>query len=191
MRNSARVLGEVRRGLVSATVAQAMLKIGKHRGASFAAASCDRSYCAWVLREKDLAQGLRKFRAYLVDAHGGILNIGKHKGKFFDELVAEEENYCAWVLGLDDKGAFKDFVDYYMRAQNKKSQEGGTENPSKKRRVQEELDACKICFSSPIDSVLIPCGHHFACMACATRCEESGCPICKQQICFVQKTYRA
>ena len=61
--------------------AQGMLKLGKHLGKSFEeVASHDRSYCAWVLREKILVAGLRKFRAHLLSTHGGFVRIGKHKG---------------------------------------------------------------------------------------------------------------
>ena len=41
-----------------------MLRVGKYRGVAFdEVASRDRSYCAWVLREKP--HGLKKFYKYL------------------------------------------------------------------------------------------------------------------------------
>ena len=68
-----------------------MLKLGKHRGHSFAdVASRDRSYCAWILREKDLPQGFKKFRAHLIDTHGGVVPVGKHRGQFFDFVRASD-----------------------------------------------------------------------------------------------------
>ena len=58
-----------------------MLRRGKHRGRRFEdVAAIDRGYCAWVLREKALP--LHSFYRYLIKAHGGILNVGKHKGRY-------------------------------------------------------------------------------------------------------------
>ena len=48
-------------------------------------AAIDRGYCAWVLRDKVLL--LPSFYRYLNKAHGGILNVGKHKGRYFDEVL--------------------------------------------------------------------------------------------------------
>ena len=48
-------------------------------------AAIDTGYCAWVLREK--AFHLHSFYMYLTKAHGGILNVGKHKGRYFDEVL--------------------------------------------------------------------------------------------------------
>ena len=63
-----------------------MLRRGKHRGRRFEdVAAIDRGYCAWVLREKVLP--LHSFYRYLIKAHGGILNVGKHKGRFFDKVL--------------------------------------------------------------------------------------------------------
>ena len=170
--------------------AQGMLKLGKHLGKSFEeVASHDRSYCAWVLREKILVAGLRKFRAHLLSTHGGLLHIGKHKGKFFDEVLQQDEDYCSWVKSLSgDPGAFGAFIAYLQ--DQEREQEEVNAPQKKKRRVQEEEETCKICFNGPINSVLVPCGHVFACMRCAERL-ASTCPICKQEICYVQKTFRA
>ena len=66
-----------------------MLRVGKYRGAAFEeVAQRDRSYCAWVLREHP--PGLKNFYKYLVERHGGLLHIGKHKGKYFDEVMPED-----------------------------------------------------------------------------------------------------
>ena len=58
-----------------------MLRIGKYRGLSFQEVALrDRSYCAWVLRERALPPTLKKFRMHLAENYGGLLTIGKHKG---------------------------------------------------------------------------------------------------------------
>jgi len=63
-----------------------MLRIGKHRGASFeAVAQQDRNYCAWIFRERP--SGFKRVHKYLVENHGGVINVGKYKGKFFDEVL--------------------------------------------------------------------------------------------------------
>ena len=66
-----------------------MPRVGKHRGLSFEeVAKSDRSYCSWILREQP--HGLRKIYKYLVETHGGLLHIGKHKGKYFKEVMVED-----------------------------------------------------------------------------------------------------
>ena len=70
-----------------------MLRRGKHRGEWFQdVTAIDRRYCAWVLREKVLP--LHSFYRYLIKAHGGILNVGMHKGRFFDEVLEGAPEYC-------------------------------------------------------------------------------------------------
>ena len=163
-----------------------MLKVGKHRGQSFAdVAAQDRQYCAWILREKDLATGLKKFKAHLENAHGGIVPVGKHKGKFFDELLASAPDYCEWVSSLKkDPGAFGPLIEYMERARQRED-----EPAKKKQRV--DADMCKICYENDINTCLVPCGHMVACLSCAERLREEPCSICKQAVDFVQKTYRA
>ena len=114
------------------------------------------------------------------------IHIGKHKGKFFDEVLQQDEDYCSWVKSLSgDPGAFGAFIEYL----HGKEREQEVNAPQKRRREQEE-ETCKICYNGPINSVLVPCGHFFACMRCAERL-VSSCPICKHEICHVQKTFRA
>ena len=55
-------------------------------------AAIDRGYCAWVLRDKGLL--LHSFHKYLNKAHGGILNVGQHKGRYFDEVLEGAPAYC-------------------------------------------------------------------------------------------------
>jgi len=94
-----------------------MLRCGKHRGATFEQAAEDRGYCAWVLREtadgKWLPRDLRAFCDYLRDKHGGVLCIGKHKNRFFDEVLTDDPDYVAWAANLrDPSSAMKAFVAY-------------------------------------------------------------------------------
>ena len=164
-----------------------MLKLGKHRGHSFAdVASRDRSYCAWILREKDLPQGFKKFRAHLIDTHGGVVPVGKYRGQFFDFVRASDPDFCAWVVSLKaDPSAFEPNIQYLFRAGLLDE-----ESPAKKPRADKD-DLCKICFVQEIRTCQVPCGHLVACMMCAERLGEDPCPICKQPVAFVQKTYRA
>lgn len=37
--------------------------------------------------------------------------------------------------------------------------------------------SCKVCFERAMDTVLLPCGHFFACEGCAENIVE--CPICR------------
>ena len=57
------------------------MRLGKHRGRSFEEiAKIDRSYCAWVLRSESLPGGFGKLAKYLKQTHGGLLEMGRHKG---------------------------------------------------------------------------------------------------------------
>ena len=57
------------------------MRVGKHRGRTFEEiAKIDRSYCAWVLRSDSLPGGFGKFAKYLKQTHGGLLEMGRHKG---------------------------------------------------------------------------------------------------------------
>jgi len=39
---------------------------------------------------------------------------------------------------------------------------------------------CKVCFDSPIQSVLLPCGHAMMCSSCSKTC--SSCPVCQLEV---------
>ena len=76
-----------------------MLRLGKYRGLKFEeAAEHDRSYAAWVLRERALPKTLGDYKAYLHETRGGILNIGKHRGKWFKEVVEQDPRHGGRAL---------------------------------------------------------------------------------------------
>ena len=116
---------------------------------------------------------------------GGILEMGRHKGMFFDELLATQQDYCTWVMNLQDPGpGFHKLIDWLKK---KHSQEEApptpaatnTAGPAAKKFKSEE---CKICYDKVIDSVFVPCGHVAACITCADKLE--ACPIC-QMVCVL------
>ena len=83
-----------------------MLRLGKYRGLKFEeAAEHDRSYAAWVLRERALPKTLGDYRQYLHETRGGILNIGKHRGKWFKEVVEQDPRHGG--RGLEGEGEEK------------------------------------------------------------------------------------
>ena len=43
---------------------------------------------------------------------------------------------------------------------------------------------CMICCGAEVVAALVPCGHNFFCMECATRLksEDSNCPVCQEQV---------
>ena len=44
------------------------------------------------------------------------MQCGKHRGKWYNEIVAEEPDYAAWVLGLNSPGpAMEQFIDYLVK----------------------------------------------------------------------------
>ncbi|XP_077866498.1 E3 ubiquitin-protein ligase rififylin-like [Saccoglossus kowalevskii] len=50
-------------------------------------------------------------------------------------------------------------------------------------------ELCKICMSSPIDCVLLECGHMVTCTKCGKRMAE--CPVCRQFVVRVVHTFRS
>lgn len=48
---------------------------------------------------------------------------------------------------------------------------------------------CKICMDSPIDCVMLECGHMCTCTQCGKQMAE--CPICRQYVVRVVKTFKA
>ena len=73
-----------------------VLRHGKYRDRSFGhVENEDRDYCAWVLRALDLPPSLRLSACYLKNRHGGIMTVGRNKGKFFDEVSSR-----SWLLRL-------------------------------------------------------------------------------------------
>merc|ERR1719481_2005877 len=63
------------------------------------------------------------------------------------------------------------------------------------QRNKEEGDAmdddsmCKICMDFPIDCVMLECGHMCTCTNCGKQMAE--CPICRQYVVRVVKTFKA
>ena len=89
-----------------------------------------------------------------------------------------------------DPGAFASFIEYMEEHAGAKSECDGPPQKMQRSDTNGE-DMCKICFTRPIDCVLVPCGHFFARMICAERLADEPCPICIQGVAFAQKTYRA
>jgi hypothetical protein len=171
-----------------------VLRVGKHKGRSFEDAEADRGYCAWILREQGLSQSLQKFRKFLVTQHSGIVTVGKHRLKFFDEVSTQDPGYCAWVLSLEDANFFQAFQQYLKGDPDNKVEEEIVEPPKKKQKeTKAPKDTCKICYDKAISCVFIPCGHLVCCLRCGNKCERmSGdCPICKEGIALVTQTFTA
>jgi hypothetical protein len=77
--------------------------------------------------------------------------------------------------------------------------------PAKKKKTAEEEDdrpaeveaddsrECKVCMDALINTVLIPCGHVAICFDCAQMLRSKGnkdCPICKQVVTSIVKTFK-
>ena len=160
-----------------------MLRCGKHAGRSFAdVTATDVGYCAWVLREKSdrkrLSRDLKSFANYIEQEHGGVLVVGRHSGKLFDEVLRDDPEYGEWAASLENPGKLMiDFHEYVKRRHRRRQRDTGD-------------DTCSICLDRTIDSAFIPCGHQTACTECARRL-EGPCPICREPIGGVLQTLLA
>ncbi|XP_046891350.1 E3 ubiquitin-protein ligase rififylin isoform X2 [Hypomesus transpacificus] len=63
----------------------------------------------------------------------------------------------------------------------------GTGDPSTTPGMEDSL--CKICMDSPIDCVLLECGHMVTCTKCGKRMNE--CPICRQYVVRAVHVFRS
>ena len=159
-----------------------MLRCGKHCGRPFSVAATDVGYCAWVLRERangtKLSRDLKSFANYIEQEHGGVLVVGRHSGKFFDEVLRDDADYAEWAASLENPGKLMiGFQDYVKRRQRRRPRDTGD-------------DTWSICLDRTIDSAFIPCGHQAACVECARRL-EGPCPICREPIADVLQTFLA
>ena len=158
-----------------------MLRCGKHAGRQFhEVAATDQYYCAWVVREraegKKLPRDLKALAKLVEHEHGGVMEVGKHRGRFFDEIMKGDPDYADWAASLEEPSKLMiDFQKYVKHA--------------RKRRREAGDDFCIICMDSPIDSAFIPCGHMTACLSCARRL--NACPICREGIADVLHTFWA
>merc|ERR1711997_106082 len=53
----------------------------------------------------------------------------------------------------------------------------------------EDSDLCKICMDNPVDCVMLECGHMCTCTTCGKQMAE--CPICRQYVVRVVRTFKA
>ena len=93
--------------------------------------------------------------------------MGKHKGRYFDEVLEGAPEYCEWALNLKEPHETLHLFIDYLRVHVKKEsapREPPQEPPEKKSRTDEKL--CVVCFGRPIDAMFVPRGHLAACMPC-------------------------
>ena len=163
---------------------QAMLRWGKHAGRAFAdVAATDWPYVASVLREK--AEGkrvpceLKAFANYIHVVHGGVLEVGKHRGRSFHDIVLGDPDYGRRVASLESPSKLLiDFHEYVKQRQ--------------KRRPRDTGDGMRnICMDKTIDSAFILCGHQTSCTDDCSRIllARGPCPICREPIADVLQTY--
>jgi len=62
-------------------------------------------------------------------------------------------------------------------------------NNKEKVETMEDDSLCKICMDAPIDCVMLECGHMCTCTNCGKQMAE--CPICRQYVIRVVRTFRA
>jgi rubrerythrin len=60
------------------------------------------------------------------------------------------------------------------------------EEIKKKKKIEE--NECKICYSSEINSVFVPCGHMATCFECGNTMTK--CPICRSEYAYFIRTFK-
>ncbi|XP_036444800.1 E3 ubiquitin-protein ligase rififylin [Colossoma macropomum] len=91
-----------------------------------------------------------------------------------------------WELMERVTRLFNDQKDLHNLVSNTKK-ETGTAEPAEPSGQEENL--CKICMDSPIDCVLLECGHMVTCSKCGKRMSE--CPICRQYVVRAVHVFRS
>ncbi|KAF3693423.1 E3 ubiquitin-protein ligase rififylin [Channa argus] len=77
----------------------------------------------------------------------------------------------------------------YKDQQNLLAANGVTASESGSGGPGQEENLCKICMDSPIDCVLLECGHMVTCTKCGKRMSE--CPICRQYVIRAVHVFRS
>jgi hypothetical protein len=57
------------------------------------------------------------------------------------------------------------------------------------KQEEDNLDDCKICYSREIDTVFLECAHRVMCHRCAKNSTIRKCPICRDDIQRIIKTF--
>ena len=158
-----------------------MLRRGKHAGRlNHEVAAADPWYCAWALREraegKTLPRDLKALANFIENEHGGVMEVGKHRGKFFDKIIEDDPDYADWAACLESASKLMINFQRYVQRQRKRPREPCD-------------DVCSICMQNGIDCALIPCGHMTGCLSCVSRLYS--CPICRDAIADCLKIYPA
>ena len=158
---------------------QALLLQGKHVGRTFEyVAREDRSYVEWAVRESvggSLSRNLASFVQYVKIAYGGLLTMGKHRGRYFVEIVQNDPQYAHWCGSAScpsDFSNLKEFAAYALEGR-------ATGGCSSKRGEESLTKKCTICLERPLGAAWIPCGHTVACYECAIALDRR-CPICRR-----------
>ncbi|XP_051534363.1 E3 ubiquitin-protein ligase rififylin-like isoform X2 [Myxocyprinus asiaticus] len=89
-----------------------------------------------------------------------------------------------WELMEKVTHLFNDQKDLQNLDSNTKKKEDDPAEPS-----GQEENLCKICMDSPIDCVLLECGHMVTCSKCGKRMNE--CPICRQYVVRAVHVFRS
>uniref|UniRef100_A0A8B9K6T2 Zgc:171740 n=1 Tax=Astyanax mexicanus TaxID=7994 RepID=A0A8B9K6T2_ASTMX len=93
-----------------------------------------------------------------------------------------------WELMERVTRLFNDQKDLHNLVSNTTTETGtGTAEPAEPSGQEENL--CKICMDSPIDCVLLECGHMVTCSKCGKRMSE--CPICRQYVVRAVHVFRS
>ena len=155
-----------------------LLRQGKHVGRTFEdVAKEDRSYVEWTLREGrsgELSPNLAAFAQYVKTEFGGLMTVGKHKDRYFSELLDADPGYADWCRTAATGGnVLSEFADYAARARTSNTRNDDDDHGKSFGK------SCMFCLEKPVNAAWIPCGHTVSCYECA-RHMEGRCPICRQ-----------
>ena len=102
-----------------------LLKQGKHIGRTFEeVCQTDRPYIDWVFREEksgELSPNLAALVAYVRQKYGGLMTLGKHRGRYFSELLEQDPLYADWAMNVSCPGdPLRSFGDYAQASSKRK-----------------------------------------------------------------------
>jgi hypothetical protein len=172
---------------------------GKYRERLFSEVEhADIDYCAWVLRSppNSLPPSLRLFQCYLRRKRGGVIRVGKHRGRYFNELFSGEPAYATWVVGLaDPAGSLLEFKKYVVAATAAVAPRARSRSLRRPNGHVESVQAgdahhvdipkeCRVCYDLPVRTAFAGCGHMVCCTRCALEFTDKGlpCPICRTPV---------
>ena len=169
-----------------------IFKFGRHALEYFSeVVRDDPGYCAWAVDLEDPQGQLRDFVLY-VHASQALLRDGSD-----DSENSTCSSTLSRLLAVEEEGKSQPEGErsgnehLSSNTKRQKCDAASTADGAQGPQTSSSSGVCKICFGRQIRTAFIECGHKVACLECAARFENKPCPICRERVAKVLRTFDA